>query len=199
MNSLLRPAEVSRTTQAAEGLARRCWSLAEIEAMVAAGIIDEDDRFELIGGEVVPMSPKGSGHESYKASLLDFWISRRTSGYRIIQETTFRLDAFTFLEPDFVFYDSKVKVPQLATSNTLLAVEVADSSLSYDKGRKARIYANFGVKTLWVIDVETLDTHVFAAPGMNGYQSTSVIGANEILAPDFAPELAIKLAELPLI
>ena len=48
------------TTRAAEGMPRRPWRRAEIEAMVAAGIVEEDERFELIGGEVVPMSPKGA-------------------------------------------------------------------------------------------------------------------------------------------
>jgi hypothetical protein len=58
MNQQFRTAALSRTTQAAEGLQRRAWSVAEIEAMVQAGIIEEHDRFELIGGDVVPMSPK---------------------------------------------------------------------------------------------------------------------------------------------
>jgi len=47
------------TTQAAEGMPRRAWTVAEVEAMVAAGIIAETERIELIGGEIVPMSPKG--------------------------------------------------------------------------------------------------------------------------------------------
>jgi len=52
------------TTQAAEGMPRRPWTVAEIEAMVRAGIISEDERFELIGGEVVPMLPKGGATRS---------------------------------------------------------------------------------------------------------------------------------------
>ena len=67
MNEQLRPASLPVTTQAAEGLPRRRWSVAEIEEMVAKGIIAEDERFELIGGEVVPMSPKGNRHELLKA------------------------------------------------------------------------------------------------------------------------------------
>ena len=56
-------------TQAAEGLPRRRFTVAELEAMVAAGILDQDERIELIGGEVVPMSPKGNHHEILKAAL----------------------------------------------------------------------------------------------------------------------------------
>lgn len=64
------------TTRAAEGLERRLWTVAEIEAMVQAGIIEEDERFELIDGEVVPMSPKGIRHEVIKGSLLKWWYRR---------------------------------------------------------------------------------------------------------------------------
>jgi hypothetical protein len=60
MSAPLRRKNSPLTTRAAEGLERRRFSVAEIEAMVQAGVIEEDERFELIGGEVVPMSPKGA-------------------------------------------------------------------------------------------------------------------------------------------
>ncbi len=194
-----RPRDQQMTTQAAEGLPRRRWTVAEIEAAVGLGILQEDERFELIGGDVVPMSPKGSRHESYKVSLLDFWMARSDRSFRIAQETTFRLDETTFLEPDFVFYASEFKITELSSATALLAVEVADSSLAYDMGRKARVYANFGVKVLWVIDVGLLETHIFEQPGLEGYQVKKVIASTEFLAPAFAPELAVKLAELELV
>ncbi len=197
--SVFRPHDMQMTTQAAEGLARRRWTVAEIDAIVALGIMPEDERVELIGGELVPMSPKGSKHEIYKGSLLDFWTQRRNNSYRIIQETTFRLDETNFLEPDFVFYDAAFKLVDLAPANTLLAVEISDSSLFYDKGRKARIYSIHGVKSLWVVDVNSLNTHVFGQPSADGYQLNKIVGPTEILSPDFGPELALRLSELPLI
>ena len=196
MNTHYRPPDLPLTTQGAEGLARRLWTVAEIEAMVVAGILQEDERFELIDGEVVPMPAKGCRHESYKAALLDFWFARKVEAYRIIPETTFRLGVSTFLEPDFLFYDSRYKVPDISPATSLLAVEIADTTLAYDKGRKAAIYARHGVKALWVIDVGTLETFVFADPASDGYRSLHVVGPGEILAPAFAPELGVKLAEL---
>ena len=88
---------------------------------------------------------------------------------------------------------------QLAPSNTLLAVEISDSTLAYDRGRKAKIYSNHHVRALWVIDVNTLDIHVFEKPGSDGYKSVRIVKPSETLAPDFAPELALMLAALPLI
>lgn len=104
MNTHFHSPALPRTTQAAEGLMRRRWSVAEIEAMVEAGVIIEDERFELIGGEAVPMSPKGNRHELLKVALIEFWVKRMLDGLRLAPETTFRLDEDTFLEPDFIFY-----------------------------------------------------------------------------------------------
>lgn len=61
---------VARVTSAAEGLPRRRFTVAEVEAMVAAAVMEEDERVELIGGELVPMSPKGNHHEVVKTALL---------------------------------------------------------------------------------------------------------------------------------
>ena len=190
---------MSYVTQAAEGLERRRWSVAEIEAMVVAGIIAEDERFELIDGEVVPMSPKGIRHEVIKSSLNKWWMRRLPDGFEYAQETTFRLNASGFLEPDFVFFASETKLADLKPSNTLLAVEVADTSLRYDTGRKSVIYSANGVRELWAINAETLQTHIFTKPASEGYLERRLVEPNEILAPNFAPDIAVKLGELPLL
>ena len=79
----------ARVTSAAEGLPRRRFTVAEVEAMVAAGVMEEDERVELIGGELVPMSPKGSSHELVKIALVDCWIRARPTARRVAQEDHF--------------------------------------------------------------------------------------------------------------
>lgn len=167
--------------------------------MVRAGIIEEDERFELIDGEVVPMSPRGNRHELMKGSLLYFWLGHLPNTIRMIPETTFRLDGKSFLEPDFVFFEAASGLKNLSPETALLAVELADSSLPYDTGRKAGVYARHGVRQLWVIDVESMRTHVFSKPSEEGYLERRLIEPTDVLAPSFAPEVAVKLAELPLI
>jgi Uma2 family endonuclease len=199
MNIQLRPPGLSYVTQAAEGLERRRWTVAEIEAMVVAGIIDENERFELIDGEVVPMSPKGIRHERVKISLNKWWMKRLPTGIELAQETTFRLNEANFLEPDFVFFASTTKLADLKPANTLLAVEVSDSTLRHDLGRKAKLYASHAVVELWVIDVESLQTHIFTRPSEEGYLERRVVEASDELVPEFAPEIAVRMAELPLV
>ncbi len=199
MNEHLRRPDLSITTQAAEGLMRRRWSVAEIEEMVKVGILAEDERFELIGGEVVPMSPKGIRHERVKGTLAEYWYKRLPPEIGLVPVTTFHLDEDTFVEPDFVLFTKSDGLAGLKPETCLLAVEVADTSLSYDLHRKARIYAAFAVREVWVINAQTLATYVHRSPGLEGYQDKHEVGAREQLLPDFAPSLAVTLGALDLI
>jgi Uma2 family endonuclease len=147
----------------------------------------------------VPMSPKGIRHERVKATLAEYWYRRLPPEIGLIQETTFRLDEDTFVEPDFVFFRRADGLANLKPETCLLAVEVADSSLLYDLNRKARLYAAFGVREVWVINARTLLTHVHRRPGLDGYEDKPEVPAHEHLVPDFAPPLAVTLGELDLI
>jgi Uma2 family endonuclease len=199
MSQQLRRPDLSLTTQAAEGLMRRRWSAAEIEEIVKAGILAEDERFELIGGEIVPMSPKGIRHERIKGTLAKYWYQRLPDGIELIPETTFHLDADTFVEPDFVFFRKADGLANLKPETCLLAVEVADSSLLYDLHRKSQLYAVFRVREVWVINAQTLTTHLHRRPGLDGYQDKPEIAPDQALVPDFAPGLAVTLGALDLI
>lgn len=187
----------SLTTRAVNDMPRRRWTVAEIDAMVQAGIFYEDERFELIDGDAVPMAAKSIEHESCKGSLLWFWQKASSESYHIIPATTFRMSEYTFLEPDILFYDGCTRIADLSPQTALLAIEIADTTLAYDRSRKAMIYACHGVPALWVINAATLQTHVYSDPSPDGYLNMRTLGPEETLVPNFAPELAIRLGELP--
>jgi Uma2 family endonuclease len=86
----------------------------------------------------------------------------------------------------------------VAASSALLIVEVADSSLAYDLGRKAGIYARLGLPELWVIDARSLVTTMHRGPVSSGYTETHKAGPSEMLQPEQAPQLAVALAALGL-
>ena len=188
-----------RRTRAAEGLDRRRFTVAEVEAMVAAGVMQEDERVELIGGELVPMSPKGNHHEVLKTWLTIRWARALPDDLMFTTETTFRLTPDTYLEPDFVVYPRASGLKNLSAANVLLVVEIADTSLRYDMGRKAALYASFGIRELWVIDAVRLATRVFRGPAAEGFAETLDFSAKDRLTPRFAPaEFALVLGELEL-
>jgi Uma2 family endonuclease len=184
---------------AAEESPRRKFTVAEVEAMVAAGILVEDERVELIDGELLAMSAKGSWHEVLKVALNDRWCRVRPNSCWLAPETTFRLSVDTCLEPDFVIYPRAIGLKNIAGSNVLLVVEVADSSLRYDIGGKAALYARFGIRELWVIDAVAMTTRAFRSPSPEGFTEVSDHTASARVVPRFAPgEFALALDELEL-
>jgi Uma2 family endonuclease len=199
MNEHLRPNRLPATTQAAEGLPRRRWTVAEIEAMVARGIILEDERFELIGGEVVPMSPKGVRHEVVKRALQEHWFPLTVgSPVTLITETTLHIGVDEFREPDFLFWPRAIPIENVTPASALLIVEIADSSLRYDLQTKAPVYARLSVPEYWVVNAITLVTSIHRNPGPDSYPPPREAKPDELLEPRLAPRLAVRLADLGL-
>jgi Uma2 family endonuclease len=184
------------TTNEAEGLPRRRFTFEEVEEMTRLGILQEDERIELIGGEIVPMSPKGTLHEQLKTALTIYWAQRLPPGLLFTTETTFRLSRDTYLEPDFVFYPEAGGWNGLSAVTAQLLVELADTSLRYDLGRKSRLYAGFGIAELWVINAATLETRIHRDPRPEGYRLVADTTAGDTLVPDRAAGLAVTLSEL---
>jgi Uma2 family endonuclease len=190
--------DAQMTTMAAEGLPRRRFTVAELERMTAAGILDEDERIELIGGEIVPMSPKGEQHEILKAALSLYWARKLPNDLLFAVATTFRLTPDTYLEPDFVFFPKAAGIPGLSAATARLVVEISDSSLGYDLGRKAALYATFGIAELWVIDAVKLTTRIDRDPTPTGYRSVIDVATSQPLVPHATSALAVVLSELEL-
>jgi Uma2 family endonuclease len=141
-----------RVTSAAEGLPRRRFTVAEVEAMVAAGVMEEDERVELIGGELVPMSPKGNDHELVKTALAGRWYRLPECDVDLAIATTFRLSEDTYLEPDVVIYPETNGIRGLSADNVLLVVRsriprFATTSAARRRSTQASACASFGLLT----------------------------------------------------
>ena len=126
-------------------------------------------------------------HEVLKTALLRRWYRASPDDFGLVPETTFRLSEDTYLEPDVVIYPRTSDIRGLSASNVLLVVEIADSSLRYDIGRKAALYASFGIRELWVIDAVRLTTRVFREPAADGYRDARDFGPTDQLVPLIAP------------
>jgi Uma2 family endonuclease len=186
------------TTRAADGLPRWSWTVAEIERMAAGGYFRDEDRFELVGGEIVPMSPKGRRHEIVREALA-FWFSRAApDGVFVVSEPQFNLAEDTFAVPDILVRSSGIKTPDIRGGDALLVVEIADTSLAYDLQIKARLYASHGVREYWVINAATLVTTVHSQPFGAAYAVVGEVAPGAVVSPALAPALAVSLAALDL-
>ena len=183
-------------TRAAEGFDRRAFTVDEILRMQEAGIISEDENFELIEGEIVPTQAKTHVHELLK-SALNLAIARvLPERLWLGVESTIYLTPNTFVEPDLVVYPRGLKLEAVKGSDIVLAIEVALTGLAYDRGLKARLYARHRVRELWVIDATRRRTSVQSGPVGDGWSNVVELAPEETLACGALPGFAMRLAEV---
>jgi Uma2 family endonuclease len=182
-------------TQAAEGVPRRAFTVQDVRRMIDAGVLGEDEKFELIEGEIVPMSPSHDPHERLKSALILALAPRLPDDMWFGVESSIFLAEKTFVEPDLCFFRKELKSHDVKGPDLLLVIEVADSSLAFDRGTKALLYASYGVRELWVIDVAARTTSVRTGPTGVGWAAVRQVESNEVLRASALPEFELRLAD----
>jgi Uma2 family endonuclease len=187
-------------TQAAEGLPRWHWTVAELERIAEAGFFTEYDQFELLGGEMVPMSPEGRRHVMIRTKLALHLsgLALASGGLMVASEPQFNLSRDTYLKPDILVHPFAIETYDLRPADALLLVEIADTSLRYDIKTKMPLYAEHGVPEYWVIHAATLMTTVHRQPAGNVYAVVEEVSSDMLLVPALVPELAVSLGALAL-
>jgi Uma2 family endonuclease len=187
------------TTQAAEGLPRWRWTVADIERVAAHGLFTEFDQFELLGGEMVPMTwPAERRHETIRIELAQHFAQMTRKDFLVAQMPQFNLNLDTFVKPDILVHPRAIKTYDLKGEEALLVVEVAETSLSYDLKVKLPIYASHSVREYWVINAITRMTTVHRQPAGDIYTDKKEFAPAERLVPSLAPQLVVTLSELDL-
>lgn len=170
----------------------RPFTVDEYYRMAEAGIFGRDEHVELIDGRIVQMNAIGSPH-AWCVSRLNQVFARR-DGVVVSVQNPIRLDDRSEPEPDLV-------VVPLATpqnrhprpDDILLVVEVADTSLSYDRQTKAPLYARAGIPELWIADLGGQRLEVHREPSPTGYRLVQVFARGQQMSPLFAPDLTIEV------
>jgi Uma2 family endonuclease len=189
-------------TNAAEGFPRRAFTVDDISRMIDAGILSEDEKFELIEGEIVMMAAKGVAHERIKSALTIAVARALPDDLTVGVEATLRLTDMTMLEPDIavfpktLFKRSTSGFARLDPGEAHLVIEVAASSLAYDNGLKARLYARHRVREFWVIDANERVTWPHTGPSGEAWSSIVERGPDDVLTTPALPGFAIRLADI---
>lgn len=176
-------------------LLKRLFTVAEYHRMAEAGILSEDDRVELIEGEIVEMAPIGSRHAGH-VNRLNRLFSQWAGDQAIVSvQNPVRLGEHSEPQPDLAllkprsdFYAQSHPGPE----DVLLVVEVAETSADYDREVKVPLYARFGVPEVWLVDLAGEGIEVYRQPSPQGYQEARTVRRGEAVAP------LLLLPDLPL-
>jgi Uma2 family endonuclease len=179
--------------------AKRRFTADEYQRMGEVGILCPDDRVELIDGEVVVMTPIGPRHNACVSSANRALVRAAGDAAIVLPQGSVRLDLHNEPQPDLVllkprddFYASRHAGP----ADILLVVEIAASSIEYDRDVKARIYAEFGVPEYWLADLNDNVVSRYSLPQDGAFLSIEQYRPGESLAPGLLPSCIISVKTL---
>lgn len=180
-------------------VARRRFTVDEYYKMAHAGILKEDDRVELIEGDIIEMAPIGAKHAACIRRLLHIFNSKICGKALVDAQNPLRIDKYSEPQPDLMllkpredFYATFHPRPE----DVFLLVEVADTSVVYDREIKINLYARAEINEVWLIDLQARKITVYRQPSLNGYKEIKEYGRNNSIAPVAFPGMNISVREI---
>ena len=177
-------------------IAQRSFTVDEYYRMAEAGIFAEDDRVELIEGRVITMSPIGSRHAAC-VKRINHSLSDQVGQKALISvQDPIHLDDYSEPEPDLAllrprddFYAQNHPTP----SDVLLVVEVADTSVDYDRPIKVPLYAHAGIPAAWLVVLSSNTVEIYTRPVDGEYREIRTAQPGETLTVQSIPGLEIPV------
>lgn len=157
-------------------------------------------RVELVGGEVIEMSPMREPHAAGIALTAEALRAAFGPGFYIRTQVPLHLGDDE-PEPDVAVVPGSPRDYAESPTHALLIVEIAESSFRYDTTVKASLYARAGIRDYWVMDLERRQLLVFREPfaddsGRRAYRSQSILNEGEMVVPDAIPSATIRIVDL---
>lgn len=178
---------------------RHSFTVEEYRRMVEAGILREDARVELIGGEVVEMSPIGKRHAACVARLTQVITLLLQRAFLVWAQNPIQLDGYSEPQPDVVvlrprddFYENEPPKPE----DILLVIEVSGSTLAYDRKVKVPLYARAGIPEVWIVNLIDERVETFADLSGGAYQTTATFSRGEEVQSRTLAALRLDVSEI---
>ncbi len=179
--------------------ARRLFTREEYHRMAEVGILKPTDRVELIQGQIVEMSPPGRRHVAFIDNLTQLLVMRLAGRAIVSVQNPIVLADDTEPQPDLTIRRHRAvpyKEREAFAEDVLLLVEVADTSLRYDRSTKLRLYAAAGIPEYWLIDCTAESVEVYRTPGAEGYGDVSRIAGAGTVAVQAFPDVIVTTGEI---
>lgn len=171
------------------------WTKSEYYRLGEMGFF-ENKRVELIEGEIIEMQPIGGEHVR-AVNVGNRVLSRAFGeGFYVSVQNPLDLGEDTEPMPDLAVIAGDPAASAEVPATAALIVEVADSSVRYDRTRKARVYARAGIADYWIVNLVDRTLEVYRQPGADGYADPRVYRPGDTVAPLAAPEATLAVADL---
>lgn len=184
---------------ALETLQRRKLSVDDFHRMGEAGILNEDDRIELIDGEMIEMAPIGVLHASVVNELSQMLNAAIGRLALVSVQNPITLPPLNEPQPDIAVLKpraDKYRHALPSAADILLVIEVADTTLRYDRDIKIPLYARHGIVEVWLVDLQSESVIVHRQPTPEGYGDVSAAASRDVISPLGLASVQLDLGEL---
>jgi Uma2 family endonuclease len=167
--------------------------------MAATGVLTEDDRVELIEGDIVDTPGIGPKHSAVAARLNKVFVLSAGDAAIVSPGSSIRLGKYSVPQPDLMLLKPREDFfsQQLPTAtDVLLLVEISDSSLGFDLGGKRALYARRRVVEYWVVNIPGKCVHVYRDPWGERYTQAMECTLAEIVSPRALPVIQVTVGTL---
>ena len=164
--------------------------------MVDAGIFGQSDKIELLDGVLVNVSPQGWLHADVMSWLMARFVRALDETFVVRPLAPFAADDWSEPEPDIAVV-RRDSFAREHPSKALLLVEIADSSVRYDRKVKYSIYARAAVPEYWIVNVDDMTVEVYTQPSLTGFASKQTLRDGDVLRPTLLPGVEIPIADFP--
>jgi Uma2 family endonuclease len=171
----------------------------DFHRMAQAGIFSEDDRVELLDGEIIEMTPIGSRHAACVGHLNQILSLRLGTTAVVWVQNPIRLDDRSEPQPDVVLLKPRPDFYAQAhpgPDDVLLLIEVADTTLEMDREVKLPLYAKAGIREVWIVDLTGGTVQAYRHPSLQGYRTRSQARGVDQLTPEALPILTISASDI---
>ena len=191
-------------SETASGMTVRRWTRAEYDRMIDCGILDEDEHVQLVAGEILLMAPQKSPHATATGLGHDVLQLITGPGFHVRMQLPLALGVDSEPEPDLavvrgLWRDYRAAHPD----NAVLIVEIADSTLSFDRRQKGSLYARAGIADYWIVNLVARVLEVYRSPAPDtsaplgfAYNERLRLTEGDSISPLAFPAASIAVADL---
>ncbi len=178
---------------------KRKFNVDEYYRLAEVGILREDDRVELLDGELYEMPPIGDDHMG-TVIYLEHIFGMRLAGRTLVStQNAIHLSDQSEPEPDFVLLRTRIdyyRTGKPRPEDIFLVIEVARSSLDFDRTTKLPRYANAGIVEVWIVNLADDQLEVYRKPGEGGYGERGVLVRGDSVAALALSDLVLRVDDI---
>ena len=182
-------------------MTKRRFCVKDLYLMDEAGVFCEDDRVELVDGEIIDMAPIGSHHGFSVDALNHIFVRMVPEGIRVRVQGAVQMDESTMFQPDLAILrprDDDYFESNPTPEDVLLIIEVSDSTVAYDRNVKLPKYAQAGIPEVWHVNLPNgfIDRFVDPNPATGRYRSVMRHSRGQRIVPTHLNDITVEVSDV---